>query len=86
MPTSEEDGRAEYDLKVAIMRADLSLKKQQSIWQTPRNIAILVTAVAAIAGILGFKLGQRDTPAAPPQVIFQPGSIQLASPAPSPPK
>jgi hypothetical protein len=80
---SEDEERADYNLKVAIMQADLNLKKQQSIWETPRNIAILVTSVAAIAGFLGFKIGQKDTPPSPPpQVIFQPGSIQVTPAAP----
>jgi hypothetical protein len=65
------------------MQADLDLKKQQLIWETPRNIAILVTSVAAIAGFLGFKIGQKDPPPPPPpQVIFQPGSIQVTPAAP----
>lgn len=51
------------------MRADLSLKQKQAFWETPRNIALLLTAVAAIAGVLGFKLGQNQ----PPQtIVIQP--------------
>jgi hypothetical protein len=48
------------------MRADLALKQKQAFWETPRNIAILLTAVAAIAGFLGFKIGQNQ----PPQTII----------------
>jgi len=45
------------------MRADLSLKGKQAFWETPRNIALLLTAVAAIFGFLRFKLGnQRKHP------------------------
>ncbi len=32
------------------MHADLRLKERQAFWETPRNIAILVTTVAAVAG------------------------------------
>lgn len=75
-------------LKVEPMRADFELTKQQSIWDTPRNIAILIAAIAGIAFALGFKLGQKDTPPAPPpppQIIFQPGSIVVAPAAPHSP-
>jgi len=48
------------------MQTDQILKQKQAFWETPRNIAILVTAVAAIAGLLGFKLGQNQ----PPQTII----------------
>lgn len=52
------------------MQADLNLKTKQGIWETPRNIAILVTAAAAIFGVLGFKLGQNQ-----PQPMFPPGTV-----------
>ncbi len=55
MALSEE---AEHELKVAIMQADLNLKTKQVFWETPRNLAIVVGAVAAVAGVLGFKVGQ----------------------------
>lgn len=63
------------------MQADLTLKTKQAAWETPRNIAIIVAAVAGIAGLLGFKLGQNDQAAVPPQIVFEPGSIQVM-PAP----
>jgi hypothetical protein len=52
------------ELKVALMKADLLLKTRQGFWETPRNLAIIVGAVAAIAGLIGFKLGSQ-----PPQAI-----------------
>ena len=61
------------------MQADLKLKQKQAFWETPRNIAVLLGVAAAIAGVLGFKLGQNSPPV---QVIFQPGSI-VAPPAPA---
>jgi hypothetical protein len=69
----------ERDLRVAIMRADLELKHKQGFWETPRNLAIFVGAVAALvgalSGLLGFKLGQSNPP--PSQTIivqFPPGT------------
>lgn len=47
------------DVQVDLMRADLDLKRKQSFWETPRNIALLLTAVAGVAGFLGFKLGSQ---------------------------
>jgi hypothetical protein len=77
MPTSDEEAR---ELKVALMRADLELKSKQAFWETPRNIAVLVATVAALAGVLGFKLGQN---APQPQiVVLQPGTTQAAQPTP----
>ena len=65
------------------MQADLKLKQKQAFWETPRNLVVIIgaiaAAVAAFAGLTGYKLGQNS---APVQVIFQPGSI-VASPAPA---
>jgi type II secretory pathway component PulM len=52
------------ELKDTLMQADLKLKQAQAFWETPRNLAILVGTVAAIAGVLGYKLGSQ-----PPQTI-----------------
>ena len=60
----------ETQLKQELLMADLNLRRKQDIWEHPRNIALLVGATAAIAGALGFKLGQ--TPPPPPIVINQP--------------
>jgi len=63
------------DLK--LKQADLDLKQKQAFWETPRNIAVLLGVAIAMAGVLGFKLGQNSPPI---QVIFQPGSIVVPSP------
>lgn len=76
MPVSEDE---EQELRMAVMEADLKLKQKQAFWETPRNIALLLGVAVAIAGVLGFKLGQNSPPV---QVIFQPGSI-VAPPAPA---
>jgi hypothetical protein len=61
-------GMTEDELKVALMKADLYLKTQQGWWETPRNLALIVGTAAAILaavfGILGYKLGSQ-----PPQAI-----------------
>jgi len=79
LPLSDEEER---DLKEALMRADLALKQKQAFWETPRNIAILLGAVAGLTGvvfgILGYKIGQNSPPT---QIVFQPGSIVLQQPA-----
>lgn len=63
------------------MRADLDLKQKQAFWETPRNIAILVGAVAAVvatvAGMAGYRAGQTI---GAPTVVFQPGSIVIQQP------
>jgi hypothetical protein len=66
--TTDAEDREEWELKMDTMRADLKLKTKQSIWENPRNIAILVGATAAvigaIAGWTGYRIGS-----APPQQI-----------------
>jgi len=62
------------ELEQELLMADLTLRRKQVAWETPRNIAILAGAVAAIAatvgGLAGYKIGQ--TPAPPPVIINLP--------------
>ena len=53
----------ERELRMDLMRADIELKTKQAFWETPRNLAILVGTVAAVAGVLGYKFGQMPQPA-----------------------
>jgi hypothetical protein len=66
----------ESDLRMAVMKADLLLKTKQTFWETPRNLALIIGAVAAIAGLVGFKLGSQ-----PPQAVIvqfqQPLAVKL---------
>lgn len=66
----------EDELRVAVMKVDLLLKRRQAFWESPRNLALIIAAVAAIAGIVGFKLGSQ-----PPQSIVvqfqQPLGVKL---------
>lgn len=73
------------ELKDEIMRADLLLKTRQGFWETPRNIALIVAAAAGIAGVLGFKLGQREpTTPTTQQFILPPGTTITIGQAPRP--
>ncbi len=80
--TSDE----ERELRVALMRADIDLKRKQVIWETPRNIAIMVGAVAAIsaaiAGWTGYQIGR--SPAVPAQFVLAPGTVIQVAPAAKP--
>lgn len=69
------------ELKDAIMQADLALKTKQAFWETPRNIVLIVAAVAGIAGVLGFKLGQKEPAASTSQIMFPPGTVITIPPA-----
>jgi hypothetical protein len=67
---------------MAVMGADLKLKQKQAFWETPWNLVVIISAIAAataaIAGLAGYKLVQGSLPV-PVQVIFQPGSIVVPS-------
>lgn len=56
----------EDELKAALLNADLYLKTRQGVWETPRAIAMIVLAFAAV-----FAAGGLSTWLAPakPQVI-----------------
>jgi len=51
----------EHALKMELLQMDVKLREKQVIWETPRNIAILLAAWAAIigtiAGVIGYKAG-----------------------------
>ena len=65
MHTVTED--EERELKQELLALDTQLRRKQVAWETPRNIAILAGAVAALSGGLaawiGYKVG--STPSAP---------------------
>jgi hypothetical protein len=53
----------ERELKVTLMRVDLDLRREQIVWETPRDIALVVGTVAAItAGTPGYKLASQPPP------------------------
>ena len=76
MPLDEAvaDHLSEGRLKLELLKMDIELRRKQVAWETPRNIAILAGAVAAIAatvgGLAGYKIGQ--TPSPPPVIINLP--------------
>jgi hypothetical protein len=53
------------ELRRALVQIDILLKRRQAFWETPRNLAVLIGVVAALAGTLGFRLGSQ-----PPQQII----------------
>ena len=52
------------ELRRALIEIDVLLKRRQAFWETPRNLAILIGVVAALAGTLGFQFGSK-----PPQQV-----------------
>jgi hypothetical protein len=58
-------------LQGELLRLDVLLRRKQVFWETPRAILLIVATTAAIAGVLGFKLGQ--TPPAPIIIHLQKG-------------
>ena len=55
----------EQQLRQDLLEADVELRRKQAFWETPRNVAILVGATAAIAAAIGFWLGQQSAPLPP---------------------
>jgi hypothetical protein len=49
-----------------LMQRDLDLRKKQLVWETPRNIAIMLGAwaalMAAVFGVLGYRIGSTPPP------------------------
>lgn len=71
---------SEDDLRRAVLKVDLLLKRRQAFWESPRNLAVivgvLVAVVGALAGLVGFQIGHR-----PPQPVIvqfqQPLGVKL---------
>ena len=56
----------EKQLKLELLALDVSLRRKQEFWETPRNVAILVGLTAAIATAVGYCLRpSASQPAAP---------------------
>jgi hypothetical protein len=45
-------------LKQELLRLDILLRRKQVFWETPKGVLLVVATTAALAGVLGFKLGQ----------------------------
>ena len=65
--TNDEE---EKQIKRELLALDLSLRRKQEFWETPRNIAILVGLTAAVAAAIGFWLGRES--ASPPAPVARP--------------
>jgi anti-sigma-K factor RskA len=77
MPLTEDE-RLEFQERTMV--AETRLKERQSFWETPRNIAILVGAVAAVVATVAVLAGYKAGSAPGPTIVFQPGSIVLQQP------
>jgi hypothetical protein len=59
-----------------LLMSDVKLRRKQELWETPRNIAILAAAIAALfstlGGLAGYKFGSTPTP--PPIIINLPAA------------
>jgi hypothetical protein len=57
----------EKQLKQELLMLDLDLRRKQTFWETPRNLALVVGAVVALSGLIfglvGYRIGQ--TPSQP---------------------
>ncbi len=71
--TMSDAAAYERMVKLRQVEVDVELKQKQVVWETPRNLAVLVATVAALSTALGYKLGSQ------PQVI----QVQLPSPLPT---
>lgn len=73
------------ELKDRLLMADLTLKTKQAAWETPRNVAILAGAVAAIAAALGGWTGYKiaSAPSAA-SFTFPPGTTITVPATPAP--
>jgi hypothetical protein len=67
----------EKALRQALLGLDVHLRRTQTVWETPRNIAILfgvlaalVTSMVGFAGFVGFRIGQASP--TPPIIIQVP--------------
>ena len=66
----------ENELRLESMIRDVQLLRKQVVWETPRNIALVVGSAVALAalifGLLGYKIGQTPPPQQPPIIIQMP--------------
>ena len=71
----------EDELRVALIKADLYLKTQQSRWETPKAVAMILLAAAAISAAGG--LSTWPWPAKPQIItvqVQQPLAVKLVPP------
>jgi hypothetical protein len=62
------ESEVDHAMKQELLRLDILLRRKQVFWDTPRGVLLVVATtaalVAAVAGFIGFKIGQT-----PPQPI-----------------
>jgi len=54
----------EAALKHKLLELDVQLRAKQTFWETPKGLLLIIATTAAIAGMLGWKIGT-----APPRQI-----------------
>lgn len=65
-------------LKRQLLELDILLRRKQNFWETWRGILLVVATTAAVAGVLGWKIG--STPQSLNVNFGQPLSVQLLPP------
>ena len=63
----------EAALKLELLEMDVRLRRKQSFWETPKAVLLIVATTAALAGALGYKIGQQPQPA--PIIINVPARL-----------
>lgn len=74
-PTAED-----APLKRQLLELDILLRRKQSFWETPKGVLLVAATAAAIAGVLGWKIGQTPPPPIVVQFGEQPLHVQMAPP------
>jgi hypothetical protein len=47
----------EATMRRKLLELDVQLRKKQVFWETPRGLLLAIATAAAIAGVLGYKIG-----------------------------
>ncbi len=87
MPLTDEEQREEYQRRMDQMAINIEKMRSDMVWESRKFLLQAVVSAAALVAAgaaLGNYLGRREpAPAAPPQVIFQPGSIVVTPAVPA---
>jgi hypothetical protein len=83
--TSDVTDDERQELKDRLMQADLDLRRKQIGWETPRNIAAVIAALAvtvgAVGGFVGYQIGRSPPTPIAQQFVLPPGTT-ITTPAP----
>ena len=59
----------------------MAMETKPEMWETPRKVALLLVACVAVAGMVGFKLGQREPVNTVQAFALPPGTVITIPPA-----